>query len=368
MKTNLFCGENVSMLGMGNMRLPVLEDGKLDYEAASAIIDMLYTNGVNYFDTAYVYHHGESESFLGKALKKYPRDSFFVATKYHCLANPDYKAVFEEQLKRLDMDHIDFYLIHAIADNTVDTYLTNGCIEYFKEQKALGRIRHLGFSFHASIDTLRRVLAAENWDFAQIQFNYLDWLAFDAKPQYEIITSKNVPIVVMEPVRGGRLARLTPETEMELKSMHPYRSIPSWAFRFIMGFDNVKVILSGMSTLEQAEDNIVTFRYEDALSAEERSLLLSVCERFKSQITAPCTACKYCVDGCPMEIDIPEMMSTYNKFKLNGKHVLRSFEKLEHSALDCIACGACTEHCPQNIDIPSVMAEMTEAYNTIKKQ
>lgn len=366
MKYNSFCGENVSRLGMGNMRLPTLDDGSIDYESAEAIIDKLYNAGVNYFDTAYVYHRGESETFLGKALKKYPRDGFFVATKYNCRANPDYKEVFEEQLKRLDMDHIDFYLIHAISDNSVDTYLTNGCIDYFIEQKSIGRIRHLGFSFHGSLDTLHRVLAAHTWDFAQIQFNYLDWLEFDAKAQYEIITSKDIPIIVMEPVRGGRLASLTPETDTELKSIHPYRSIASWAFRFVMGFGNVKVILSGMSTVEQAEDNIITFSYDDALSLEERELLFSVCDMFKKEISAPCTACKYCVDDCPMEINIPEMMTIYNKYKLNGKGELRAFKNYEHSAVDCIGCGACSEHCPQTIDIPALMTDMTAAYETLK--
>lgn len=367
MKRNTFCGENVSRLGMGNMRLPTLADGSIDYISAEAIIDKLYSAGVNYFDTAYVYHHGESEAFLGKALKKYPRDSFYVATKYNCRANPDYKAVFEEQLSRLDMDRIDFYLLHAVSDGTIDTYLTNGCVEYFLEQKFLGRIRHLGFSFHGSIDTLHKVLAAHTWDFAQIQFNYLDYLEFDARAQYEIITSKNIPIVVMEPVRGGRLASLTPETNMELKSVHRCRSIASWAFRFVMGFDNAKVVLSGMSTIEQAEDNILTFRYDDALSAEERDLLFSVCEMFKKEISAPCTACKYCVDGCPMGINIPEMMTVYNKYKLNGKGALRAFENCEHSAVDCVGCGACSVQCPQNIDIPALMSDMSAAYETLKK-
>ncbi len=356
-----FCKNEVSLLGMGNMRLPVGADGKIDFEGAAAIIDRLYNNGVNYYDTAYVYHGGESESFVGAALKNYPRESFCVATKYNCRANPDYEAVFNEQLKRLDMDYIDYYLLHAIGDSTVDTYLTNGCVEFFREQKRLGKIKHLGFSFHASLDTLRKMIDFGGWDFAQIQLNYLDWLLNDAKAQYEMLTEAGIPIVVMEPVRGGRLAKLTPETEAELKAAHFDWSIPSWAFRFIMRLENVKVILSGMSTVEQADDNLATFIGGKPLSDDEAELLLKVCAEFKKQISAPCTACRYCTEGCPMEIDIPEMMEIYNRYKLNGRGAAKAIEKHEHSAKDCIACGACSEQCPQSIDIPAIMAELAEA-------
>lgn len=361
MRKNLFCESLISHLGMGNMRLPVDENGKIDFDRAAAIIDRLYNNGVNYYDTAYVYHGGESEAFVGAALKKYPRESFHVATKYNCRANPDFKAVFEEQLKRLDMDYIDYYLIHAISDNTADTYLTNGCVEFFKEQKALERIRHLGFSFHASLDTLRKVIDFGGWDFTQIQLNYLDWLMHDAKSQYEMLTEAGIPIIVMEPVRGGRLARLTDKTESQLKAVHPDWSIPSWAFRFIMRLENVKLILSGMSTLEQADDNLRTFNDEEPLSDEDTELLFKVCEEFKKQISAPCTTCRYCTDGCPMQIDIPVMMEIYNKYKLNGRFAARAIEEHEPSAKDCIACGACTEQCPQSIDIPSIMEELKTA-------
>ena len=352
---------------MGNMRLPVNAEKKIDFEKASAIIDRLYESGVNYYDTAYVYHGGESESFVGRALKKYPRESFFVATKFHYLSNSDYEAVFSEQLKRLDMDYIDYYLIHAIGDNTVDNYLSCGCIEFFKEQKRLGRIRHLGFSFHASLETLRRVVAAESWDFAQIQLNYLDWAHHEAKEQYDILTEAGIPIVVMEPVRGGRLAKLTPETEAELSAAHPDWSVPSWAFRFVMGLENVKVILSGMSDLAQAEDNIKTFSDGMALSEDDRALLFDVCDRFRKQISAPCTACRYCTEGCPMEIDIPAMMELYNKFKLDGRFALNKLKQVEHGPESCIACGACEAQCPQSINIPTLMSEMAEAYSQMKK-
>ena len=368
MKTTVFCGEELSLLGMGNMRLPTGEDKKIDFDRAAEIIDTLYKGGVNYYDTAYVYHEGESEVFLGKCMKRYPRDSFRLATKFHCLANHDFKAVFEEQLQRLDTDYIDFYLLHAIGDNTADEYLTGGALEYFREQKRLGRIRRLGFSFHASLDTLRRVVAANDWDFAQIQLNYLDWTLYKSKEQYEILTEAGIPVVVMEPVRGGRLAKLTDSTEAELHAAHSDWSIPSWAFRFIMGLDNVHMILSGMSTLEQAEDNLKTFTEGGPLSEEDQALLMDVADRFREQISVPCTGCRYCTENCPMEIDIPAMRELYNKFKLDGRFALRNMDKTEHNAAECIGCGACASICPQHIDIPSVMSELAAEYEKLPKR
>ena len=367
-----FAGERISRLGMGNMRLPVYEDGdnkgKIDYDKAAQIIDALYKGGVNYYDTAYVYHNGESESFLGRCMKRYPRESYHLATKFHCLANHDFKAVFEEQLKRLDTDYIDYYLLHAIGDNTADEYLTGGALDFFREQKRLGRIRHLGFSFHASLETLARVIAANDWDFAQIQLNYMDWTIYKSKEQYEMLTEAGIPVVVMEPVRGGRLATLTPETEAELHAVHPDWSTPSWAFRFVMGLDNVHVVLSGMSTLEQAQDNLNTFTNGDKLTEEETSLLMDVCERFKKQVSVPCTGCRYCTEDCPMGIDIPAMMEVYNKFKLNGRFAVKAIEKSEHNATECIACGLCASICPQHIEIPKIMSELKETYDALPKR
>ncbi len=361
MKTKLFCGEEISCLGMGNMRLPVNDEKKIDFDAAAAIIDRLYNSGVNYFDTAYVYHGGESESFLGKAMKKYPRESFRLATKFPYFVGKAPAEVFEEQLRRLDTDYVDFYLLHAVGDSNADGYLNEGALDYFREQKKLGRIRHLGFSFHGSLDTLRRFVAANDWDFTQIQLNYMDWTLQHGKEQYDILTEAGIPVVVMEPVRGGRLAKLTPDTEAELKAVHPDWSLPSWAFRFLMRLPNVKVILSGMSTLEQAEDNAKTFTEGEVLSDEDTALLLEVCERYKKQVSVPCTGCRYCVDDCPMGINIPEMMEIYNKFKLNGRHAAKAIEKQEPNAKDCIGCGACAALCPQGIEIPKVMEELREA-------
>ena len=361
MKKKLFCGEEISCLGMGNMRLPVGPDGKIDFDRAEAIIDLLYNCGINYYDTAYVYHGGESETFLGKALSKYPRSSFRLATKFPLFVNKAPEEVFEEQLRRLDTDYVDFYLLHAVGDSNADGYLTGGALDYFREQKRLGRIRHLGFSFHGSLDTLRRFIAANDWDFTQIQLNYMDWTLQHGKEQYEILTENGITVIVMEPVRGGRLAKLTPETEAELLAAEPDRSIPSWAFRFLMRLDNVKVILSGMSDISQAVDNVRTFSETQPLDDEKTALLLDVCERYKKQVSVPCTGCRYCCDDCPMGIEIPEMMEIYNKYRINGRRAAKAIEKFEKNANDCIGCGVCASLCPQSIEIPKVMAELREA-------
>ncbi len=353
----------LSWLGMGNMRLPVQNDdpnAPIDRKRAQEIIDYAMANGINYYDTAYVYHNSESEKFLGEALGKYPRDSYYLATKFLILANPDYKAVFEEQLERLKTDRIDFYLLHAVLDHTVDQYIDGGCIEYFMEQKRLGRIGHLGFSFHASEPTLSRLVNLREWDFAQIQLNYFDWLFGTAKREYEILAEKDIPVMVMEPIRGGRLATLSAEPERILKDAHPDWSLATWAFRWVKRLPNVKVVLSGMSTLDQIKENVALFADERALSDEEEATLFRACEAFRKEVQVPCTACRYCCDGCPAEINIPALLEVYNHYKTDGPWALNELKKIDSKGMpkDCIACGACAEHCPQNIDIKGIMQEL----------
>lgn len=357
--------ERLSCLGMGNMRLPQIGEGMgapIDPIAAQEIIDYAISHGINYFDTAYVYNNGGSEKFLGQALPKYPRHSYNIATKFNSMSNPDYKAVFSEQLSRLNTDYIDFYLLHALSDNNADDYLNSGCIEYFLEQKQAGRIRYLGFSSHASVQTLERFASCREWDFAQIQLNYLDWTMQDAKGQYEALTKLGIPVVVMEPVRGGRLASLSPVADAMLKAAQPDWSIASWAFRWLMRLDNVQVILSGMSTLGQIVDNVATFDDYKPLTDEQVEILNKACDLFRGEITVPCTSCRYCTDDCPQGIDIPVIMETYNRYKLdNGPMGLFGLQRLEKKPSDCIGCATCEKHCPQGIVISSVMAELTEA-------
>lgn len=359
-------GIRLSRLGMGNMRLPIQEDKEghpIDYGKTKAIIDEAIRSGINYFDTAYVYHGGESEVVVGKALAEYPRESFYIADKFNYGANPDFRAQFEEQLKRLDMDYIDFYLLHAVGDDSFEPYTTCGCIEYFKEKKSEGKIRYLGFSFHGSPDTLRKLLLVHEWDFVQIQLNYYDWVFGTAKEQYEILTEAGIPVIVMEPVRGGMLAKLNEKTAAKLKDADPGRSIASWALRWVMGLDNVQVILSGMSAMDQMTDNVATFAEGKPLTAEERALAEQVAADYRTDVSVPCTACRYCTDDCPMGLEIPKLLSVYNKFKVDGPWALMPLGKFpeDKRPTACISCAACTGHCPQTIDVPKYMTEMAEA-------
>lgn len=362
---------SLSTLGMGNMRLPTLGDGPnapIDKEKATAIIDYAMKNGINYFDTAYPYHGGQSEKFLGEALVgRYPRDSFYLASKYFVLAKADYKAMFQEQLERLQTDHIDFYLIHGIFDHTYQMYLDNGCIDYFLEQKRLGRIRYLGFSSHASVENLTTFADHHAWDFAQIQMNYYDWMTADTAKEYQVLADRNIPVIVMEPCRGGKLASLCPEADAVLKDAHPDWSIASWAFRWVKRHPAVQVVLSGMTTMEQIIDNTAVFSEADALSDADLKILDKACEIFEQTIKVPCTGCAYCTENCPMEIDVPGVMQAYNSYKLDGPKGLEGLNRLKSSTgpKDCIGCGACAARCPQSIAIPEIMAELTEAQKTM---
>lgn len=353
----------LSTLGMGAMRLPMKDADHIDYEKAHEILDKAYECGINYFDTAYVYNGGDSERCLGAWIQKHPRDSFYIATKFNVNANPDYEAVFEEQLQRLQTDHIDFYLLHCLKDHNIDKYIQGGAIEYFREQQKKGRITYQGFSTHADTATLTRFADYTHWDFAQIQMNYYDWVYGTAAEEYEILAQRNIPIMVMEPVRGGRLAALTPEVSEMLRAAHPDWSMASWALRFVQCHPQVQVILSGMSTMEQMVDNLSTFADAPGLSREDYDLLLQAGERFRKQIYVPCTGCRYCIPECPMQINIPAYLQIYNDYKSNGSWALQGLKNVESEGklTDCIACGACMGHCPQDIQIPKILAELAEA-------
>ena len=355
---------SLSCLGMGNMRLPTrpdLEGNPIDRESAGNIIDYAMKSGVNYYDTAYVYNSGDSEKFLGETITKYPRESYYLATKFHIVSNPDYKAVFEEQLKRLNTDYIDFYLVHDIVNDTARQYIDSGCIEYFNELKKQGKIRYLGFSNHSSPETLKNFIKQNNWDFVQLQLNYYDWEYGTAKEEYEAVKESGLPVIVMEPVRGGKLAGLTDEANKLLKDAHPDWSIASWAFRWLRTLSNVQVVLSGMSNMEQIIDNINTFSDESSFTEADTELLFKARELFKDQIQVPCTSCRYCCDDCPKKIDIPGVLSVYNDYKLNGNWALDRLKKSENAGpKDCIGCKKCIAHCPQSIDIPNIMSELKE--------
>ncbi len=364
-----FQKEKLSLLGFGTMRLPTRADGSIDETQVSEMTAYAIEHGVNYFDTAYPYHGGESERVIGRVLSKYPRESYFLATKYpgHQILSTGYNPaeIFEEQLKKCGVEYFDYYLLHNVYEKSIETYLDPrwGIVDYFKEQKKLGRIRHLGFSCHAQTQGLKRFLdvCGEDMEFCQIQLNYLDWTLQDAKGKYDLLTERGIPVWVMEPVRGGRLAKLSDGEEAKLKAYRPDASIASWGFRFLQGLPKVKMVLSGMSNMAQMEDNVKTFSQAKLLSVEETALLLDIAEGMKDSI--PCTACRYCCDGCPMGLDIPGLISTYNELRFSpAVNVAMRIEFMpeDKKPSACIACGQCTRMCPQGIDIPGAMKDFAE--------
>jgi hypothetical protein len=355
---------------MGNMRLPTVggPGTAVDEAKAQEIIDLVYAKGVNYFDTAYMYHGGKSETFVGRALKKYPRDSYYLADKmpgFMLQPGQTPAEIFEEQLRRCDTDYFDFYLCHNVNDKSVSVYNDEklGIIPYLLAQKEAGRIKYLGFSSHGSPETLKAFLG--KWDcfqFVQIQLNYLDWTLQDAKQQYEIITDHGLPVWVMEPCRGGRLAALSPEADAVLKEAAPEASIASWAFRYVQSLPNVGVVLSGMTQMDQALDNLATFQDYSPLSPAQQETLQRAIDLFRDQVNVPCTKCHYC-DGCPMGLDIPDLLASYNEYAIApGPGNLREVVALpqEHQPAACIACGKCAKKCPQTIDIPGVMKQFAQ--------
>jgi len=348
----------LSKLGMGAMRLPTNENG-IDQKKAEEIINYAYKNGVNYFDTAYIYHGGESEVFLGKALSKYPRDSYYIADKFNATVNPDYAAQFNEQLSRLNCGYIDFYMYHGIQDVYIKQLEVNGTIEYFESQKAEGKIKNFGFSFHGTPDGLRRMFALRKWDFVMLQLNYFDWLYGEGKTLYEIASAQNIPIMVMEPLRGGKLAKLTPEAVAVLNTQ---KSTASWFMRWLMTLPNVSVVLSGMTTLEQAQDNVNTFFNEEPLSEDEQAILKKACDIYRPTVAVACTDCRYCTDDCPQGLDIPRLMGIYNEVKFGGMWRVSFLNALQEDKRpkDCTACGLCVERCPQNLDVPVYFKELAD--------
>ena len=392
-----FLGSTVGLLGFGAMRLPVVDGDQaaIDQAALDAMVDAAIASGVNYFDTAYPYHGGLSEVALGKSLARYPRDSYYLADKYpgHQIADSYNPAqIFEEQLAKCGVDHFDFYLLHNVYENSIDVYTDEkwGIADYFVEQKRLGHISHLGFSSHGRPDNLAAFLdygarkyaalkekapevaalfAGENiFEFCQIQLNYLDWTLQRAEEKCTLLENAGVPVVVMEPLRGGRLAQLEPAQMDALETAMPGRSAVEWSFRWLQGLGNVKVVLSGMSNLGQVQDNCRIFAERQPLAAAEAATLLEVAETLKGGV--PCTACRYCVDTCPKQIDIPMMLATYNDLQFASSFtVSMQMDAVEegHRAADCIDCRRCSRLCPQGIDIPEALSELAGALEKMPK-
>ncbi len=374
MITTKFQEDELSLLGFGAMRLPE-KDGEIDIAQVEQMVAYAMEHGVNYFDTAWPYHAGYSEIVMGKVLSAYPRDSYRLATKYpgHQLASSyDPAGVFEKQLEKCGVEYFDYYLLHNVNEMSLDVYLDPkwGIVEYFKEQRRLGRIKHLGFSTHGRIPTMERFLEVfgPDMEFCQIQLNYVDWTLQDAKGKVELLTKHNIPVWVMEPVRGGKLASLKPDQAAQLKALRPEESVAAWGFRFLQGVQGVQMVLSGMSNMEQIVDNVKTFSQPNPLNDQELATVFAIAEDIKNAV--PCTSCRYCCDGCPMGLDIPLMMRICSELRVadsvNSAIVLETMEddKLPSA---CLHCGLCTQICPQNIPIPDIMEELTERVARIPK-
>ena len=365
-----FQGEKLSALGMGAMRLPVVDgdDARIDEAAAAAMVDYAMAHGVNYYDTAWGYHNGNSELVMGRALARYPRESYFLADKFpgYDLSNMDkVESIFEKQLEKCGVEYFDFYLFHNVCEMNIDAYLDPkyGIFDYLTAQKKAGRIRHLGFSAHGSYAVMKRFLEAygSEMEFCQIQLNYLDWKFQGAKEKVELLQEYNIPVWVMEPLRGGRLASLAPADEEKLQALRPQEGIPAWAFRFLQSIPAVTVTLSGMSNMEQMQANIRTYETEQPLNENEMQALLGIADAMVGKIALPCTACHYCVSHCPQGLDIPNLLALYNEhcFTDGGFIAPMALSAVPEDKRpnSCIGCRSCEAVCPQQICISEAMAD-----------
>ena len=362
----------LSALGMGAMRLPVIDgdDTRVDQELVNKMVACAMEGGVNYYDTAWGYHGGQSELAMGRALAAYPRESFYLADKFpgYDLSNMDkVEEIFEKQLEKCGVEYFDFYLVHNVCELNIEEYLNpaHRIYDYLTAQKKNGRIRHLGFSAHGSRAVIERFLSVygDAMEFCQLQINYLDWNFQDAKGKVALLRERGLPVWVMEPVRGGSLASLKPEYEERLRALRPDETIPAWAFRFLQSIPEVTVTLSGMSNLEQMQQNIATFGEEKPLSAQEMDALLGIADEMVKKIALPCTACRYCTTHCPQGLDIPHLLALYNEHAYsNGGFIApMAVSAIEEDKRPnaCIGCRSCEAVCPQQIKISEAMADFS---------
>ena len=367
-----FQGLQLSNLGLGCMRLPVVDgnDAVVDQAAVEEMVAQAMERGVNYYDTAWAYHAGTSETAIGKALSAYPRDKFYLANKFpgYDLGNMDkVEEIFEAQLKKCRVDYFDFYLFHNVCEMNIDAYLDPkyGILDYLLEQKKNGRIRHLGFSCHGAMPVLKRFLEAygAHMEFCQLQINYIDWTFQGGKEKVELLEQYHIPLWVMEPLRGGRLARLSEQESAALQALNPQRPIPAWAFRFLQHIPNVAVILSGMSDLAQMKENLDTFDREDSLTQQEWDGLLALGREMTNPKALACTACRYCTSHCPQGLDIPHLLALYNEHRFTGGGFIApmalSAIPADKQPSACIGCRSCEAVCPQQLKISEAMADFT---------
>ena len=365
----------LSALGFGAMRLPVIDgdDNRIDEPVAIEMVDYAYDHGINYFDTAWGYHGGNSERVLGRALARYPRESFYLADKFpgYDVSNfGKHKQIFEEQLARCGVDYFDFYLMHNVCELNIEQYLDDerfGTLSYYIEQVRTGRIKHLGFSAHGNLETFMRFLEAygDVVEFAQIQLNYMDWEFQNARAKVEALQERGLAIMIMEPLRGGILVGIDEKSMAQLRALRPDANDVEWAFSFLGDIDGMGTILSGMSSMDQLRENVALFERDLALSDEEQSVLLELGRKLASAKGVPCTACHYCTSHCPKDLDIPRLLELYNEhlsrpdFAFIAPMALGAMPMEKHPSA-CIGCGSCADVCPQQIDIPGALAHFAE--------
>lgn len=364
---------NLSALGFGTMRLSTIggKDAEIDEAATAEMVDYALAHGVNYFDTAWGYHDGNSETVVGKALAKHPREDFYLATKFpgYDLRNMGKtEEIFEQQLKKCGVDYFDFYLVHNVCELNIDAYLDEsyGTMQYLRAQKANGRIRHLGFSAHGSVEVMERFLQAygSEMEFCQIQLNYVDWSLQDAKSKFDLLVQREIPVWVMEPLRGGKLAQLEAEDEAALRALRPEERAPAWAFRFLQSLPQVTVTLSGMSNFAQVKENIETYAQARPLSETEQAAVLELAERMIARTNVPCTDCKYCISHCPKSLNIPYFMSLYNEHVFTGGGFIAPMALAaiprEKRPSACVGCASCEAVCPQQIKISDILGNFSQ--------
>lgn len=364
-------GIETSLLGFGCMRFPT-KDGKIDEVLAEKMMDEAIARGVNYIDTAVPYHGGESEPFVGRVLDKYPRDSYYLATKLPCwdVKTPeDAPRIFENQLVRLNKDYIDFYLLHALGRDRFQEMVKLGVVEFFEEMKKQGKIKYLGFSFHDSYEAFEEILTYRDWDFCQIQFNYMDTEEQAGLAGYALTEKQNVPLIIMEPIKGGSLANLPEDVCTGLRAIDPEASNASFALRWVATFPNVRVVLSGMSAPEQVEDNLNTFTDFKPLSEQEKTAVSELAEKLRKHVNNGCTGCNYCMP-CPAGVNIPRNFRIWNTYamyadrggtKWQWNHGIGS----EQKAVNCVECGACEAACPQHLSIRENLKQLQKELDAL---
>lgn len=360
-------GIETSLLGFGCMRFPVTAEGKIDEPEAEKMLDKALASGVNYIDTAYPYHNGDSEPFVGRVLKKYDRDSFCLATKlpvWLVKTAEDVNRIFEEQLTRLQTDYIDFYLMHALNAGVWKSMVEIGCIERLEELKAAGKIKYLGFSFHDDYEVFEEIINYRDWDFCQIQLNYMDTREQAGLKGYALTEQKQIPLIIMEPIKGGSLAAFADDIMDKFHGLDEKASEASYALRWVGTLPNVKVILSGMSSMEQLDDNLKTFTPFQPLNEQEKKVIEEVVSLMNSRIQNGCTGCRYCMP-CPVGVDIPGTFRAWNTYHMYQNYHTASWlwehEMGEaHQPKNCIKCGKCEKLCPQKLPIREDLARAQE--------